>query len=273
MTTDVSTKNLQINVMNRSQYDSITPENNQLYFVEYDDTTTFVKSAGDTAPSNPSDGDQYLNTSNNKIYTYEDGSWGEGETPSTGTMYVDKTTNEIYVYDGSTLRQVGGSGQAANVDGVTTSLNQNDEIQAIGVINKNGNTPKYDWVGTKQQYDALQTYNDNWIYYIVDSSSSSGNMSLSNVYNRLNAAWAWIYNGTVVFTVPCPVAGFKTYSNAQTMTVSSTITSTSGDDTTITDSIATYTRDTADDTVFGNIPNDSKNQFLTVYDLLTAIKG
>lgn len=272
MTSNNTTTNLQINVMKKSQYNSITPEADELYFVEYDDSTEFVKSAGDTPPSPAQNGDRYLNTTTNLLYTYTNGAWDSGEIPSENTFYIESVNNEIYVYDGTQLQQVGGSGKAANVDNLTTSLNSENQIQAIGVMNKNGNTPKYDWVGTKEQYDALSSYNENWIYYIVDNSSSSGNMSLNNVYNRLNAAWAWERNGTVVFTVPSPVAGFKTYSDATNMVVSSTILNWDGE-TSITDSSGTYTRDTADDTIFGNIAPDSKNQFLTVYDLLTAIKG
>lgn len=273
MSTDKTTSNLQINVMRRSQYDAIdNPSDDQLYFVEYDDKVYFVKSAGEEPPENPSEGDQYLNTDDNLIYTYTNGSWGEGETPSEGTTYVESVNNEIYVYDGTELKQIGGSGKAANVDTVTTSLNIDNQIQTIGVIDKNSGNPKYDWMGTKQEYDALGTYNSNWIYYIVDDNSPTGNISLTNVFNRLNAAYAWINNGTVVYTVPSPVEGYKTYSDATNMTVSSTITA-YVEDVSITDGTGTYTRDTADDTVFGEISPDTKNQFLTVYDMLKAIKG
>ena len=97
-------------------------------------------------------------------------------------------------------------------------------------------------------------------------------MSLNNVLNRLNAAYAWSRNGSIVYTVPCPVEGFKTYANAENLTVSSTIQS-YVDGVSITDLNGTYTRDSANDTVFGDAAPDSKNQFLTVYDLIKAIKG
>ena len=272
MPSNVTTTNLQVNVLNRNQYKAITPSTSELYFVEDDDMTVFVKSVGTTPPETPSEGDKYLNTETKLIYTYKNGAWDEGIEPSTYSMYVGNENGDIYVYDGTNIRQIGGSGEAANVDNITTKLNSVNQIQAVGLINKNGGTPKFDWVGTKEQYDALESYNDNWIYYIVDSNSTSGNMSLNNVYNRLNAAWAWIRNGTVVYTVPSPVAGFKTYSNVENMTISSTIIDWNGE-TSITDSNGTYTRDAVNDTVFGSIAPDSKNQFLTVYDLLTAIKG
>jgi len=274
MTTDVTTTNLKVNVLSRNQYEAITPNTDELYFVEEDDLHRIVGSVSDTAPASPQDGDTYINSSTKLLYTYSsaDSSWGDGEPLSEGTLYVDGTNNDVYIWDGTNVRQVGGSGTAANVDGVTTSLNSNDEIQAIGVINKNGNTPKYDWVGTKAQYDALGSYNENWIYYIVDNDSPSGNMSLNNVLNRLNAAYAWTRNGNVVYTVPCPVEGFKTYANPQTLTVSSTIQS-YVEDVSITDLNGTYTRDSANDSVFVDAVPDSKNQFLTVYDLIKAIKG
>ena len=47
-----------------------------------------------------------------------------------------------------------GSGSAMNVDDITTTLNSNDEIQAIGVIEKNENSVKYDWVGTEEEWIA-----------------------------------------------------------------------------------------------------------------------
>ena len=272
MTTDATTTNLQINVMNKSQFEDITPADNQLYFVENDESHTFVKSVSDTAPENPSSGDKYVNTTTKKIYTFTDGSWGSGEDLSEDSIYVKSDDGTMFVYDGTNVSQIGGNGNALNVDNITNILDENNKIRVIGVIDKNSGNPKYDWIGTKQQYNNLQTYNDNWIYYITDSDSTSGNYSLNNVYNRLNAAYAWTRNGTVVYTVPSPVEGFKTYSNPETLVVSSTITGYDGE-TSITDANGTYTRDTTNDTVFGLVPPESKSQFLTVYDLLKAIKG
>ena len=143
MTTDVTTSNLKVNVLSRSQYDSITPNNDELYFIEEDDIHRIVGSVSDTAPSSPSDGDTYINTTTGLLYTYSsvDSSWGEGEALSQDSIYVDGLTNNMYIWDGTNVRQIGGSGTAANVDTVTTSLNSNDEIQAIGVIDKNSGNP------------------------------------------------------------------------------------------------------------------------------------
>ena len=60
---------------------------------------------------------------------------------------------------------------APSVDNVTTTLNSSDEIQAIGVIEKNTSSVKYDWVGTYAQWVAGRenhTILDSWICYITD---------------------------------------------------------------------------------------------------------
>ena len=65
----------------------------------------------------------------------------------------------------------GSSGSAMNVDNRTTSLNINDEVQAIGLIEKNKSNVKYDWVGTESEWIAARsagTIDDDWICYIVD---------------------------------------------------------------------------------------------------------
>ena len=42
---------------------------------------------------------------------------------------------------------------------------------------------------------------------------------------------------------------------------------------TITDGLYTYTRDSAADKIFAKVSPDSKNQLISVADLLNAIKG
>ena len=72
-----------------------------------------------------------------------------------------------------------GSGSAMNVDNITTQLNSNDEIQTIGVIEKNNSSPKYDWVGTYNEWilgRSTGTINDSWICYITDD---DGNVTSS----------------------------------------------------------------------------------------------
>lgn len=60
------------------------------------------------------------------------------------------------------------------VDEKTISKNDEDKIQSIGVMEKNKNTPSYDWVGTEKEYNALGTYNNDWTYFITDDYTEAG---------------------------------------------------------------------------------------------------
>ena len=97
MTTDVTTTNLKVNVLSRNQYEAITPNTDELYFVEEDDLHRIVGSVSDTAPASPQDGDTYINSTTKLLYTYSsvDSSWGDGEPLSEGTLYVDGTNNDV----------------------------------------------------------------------------------------------------------------------------------------------------------------------------------
>lgn len=56
-------------------------------------------------------------------------------------------------------------------DDITINKNTSDELQAIGVIDKNSGNAKYDWVGTYAQWEAGRSNNsipDSWICYITD---------------------------------------------------------------------------------------------------------
>lgn len=63
---------------------------------------------------------------------------------------------------------------AGNIDAVydtdeqTITINQNKKLEVIGTINKNTLTPKYDWMGTKAEYDALKEKNEDWLYFVTD---------------------------------------------------------------------------------------------------------
>lgn len=63
------------------------------------------------------------------------------------------------------------------VDEKTISKNDEDKIQSIGVMEKNKNTPSYDWVGTEKEYNALGTYNNDWTYFITDDYTEAGGES------------------------------------------------------------------------------------------------
>ena len=85
-------------------------------------------------------------------------------------MSIRKGNNIIAGSGGS------GSGSAMNVDNITTELNQNDEIQAIGVLEKNDGSVKYDWVGTESEWIAGRSngsIEDDWICYIIDDNVAS----------------------------------------------------------------------------------------------------
>ena len=62
------------------------------------------------------------------------------------------------------------------VDGNTVGVNSSNELQAIGIIEKNAGAVKYDWVGTLAQWQAGRsggTIPDTWFCYIIDDESTS----------------------------------------------------------------------------------------------------
>lgn len=195
MTTDVSTNKLKINVLTRAQYDSTEKNNDELYFVEESDSNTWLIAVTDVAPETATINDRYYNSNTKLIYTWNGTSWANSISPSIDDLYINKTDNSTYAWDGTNLIQIGSTGGITieDIDDETITLNSSYKIQASGVINKNDGSPKYDWVGTKQEYNLLEEIHNDWIYYITDDEYSSGNMSLSNVYNRLNRAYAWTY--------------------------------------------------------------------------------
>lgn len=65
---------------------------------------------------------------------------------------------------------------AVSVDGDTISYNSDNEIQAIGLIDKNSGNAVYDWVGTLDEYNTAKDAGlipDSWVCYITDDSLSS----------------------------------------------------------------------------------------------------
>lgn len=195
MTTDVSTNKLKINVLTRTQYDSAEKSNDELYFVEESETNTWLIAVTDVAPATANVNDRYYNPNTKLIYTWNGTAWTNAISPTPDDLYINKSDNSTYAWDGTDLVQIGSTGGITtdDIDDVTITLNSSDKIQAAGVINKNDGAAKYDWVGTKVEYDALEEIHNDWIYYITDDEYSSGNMSMSNVYNRLNRAYAWTY--------------------------------------------------------------------------------
>lgn len=95
-----------------------------------------------------------------------------------------KTINDQSILGSGNLEIQGGSG---DIDDITITTNSESKIQAEGLIEKNSGTAKYDWVGTLEEYEALETHNTNWIYYITDDNlSSTGLDELSVTKNSSN---------------------------------------------------------------------------------------
>lgn len=194
MTTDVSTNKLKINVLTRTQYDSAEKSNDELYFVEESETNTWLVAVTDVAPSTANVNDRYYNPNTKLIYTWNGSAWVNAISPTPDDLYIDKSDNSTYAWDGTDLVQIGSTGGITtdDIDNETITLNESSKLQANGLVNQNEGKV-YNWVGTKAEYDALEEIHDDWIYYITDDEYSSGNMSMSNVYNRLNRAYAWTY--------------------------------------------------------------------------------
>lgn len=95
---------------------------------------------------------------------------------------------------------------AGNIDAVyetdeqTITINQNEKLQVIGTINKNTLAPKYDWVGTKAEYDALENKNEDWLYFVTDDEKET--VTLANCVGQIIQAVctsSYIPNGCI----PC----------------------------------------------------------------------
>lgn len=94
-----------------------------------------------------------------------------GNSPSDVTVSSQKAIKEY----------VDSHGGSASADGITINTNSSDELQAIGLINKNpasgATNPKYDWVGTLQEHEtqSVATAHPDWICYITDDAITSSN--------------------------------------------------------------------------------------------------
>lgn len=268
MSTDVSTTNLQINVLSKKQYDGIIPSNEELYFVE-DERNVLLVTVSEVEPTTASNGDRYYSLITKKIYTYNNG-WVDETTPESDILYVSLSNLYSYVWDGSDLISIGGF---SGYDNRSITLNSDGKIQASATINQNNQELKFDWVGTREEYNALSEYHNNWVYYITDDEPSE-NMSLSNVLNRLNKAYAWnnIVGDveTIVFTVPLPEVGYEIYSDMN-MTHFGSVEDMN--ETSIKYNSVVYNRAEQFDDIFNGVSNDSKKQIVTMYDLITAFKG
>ena len=93
-----------------------------------------------------------------------------GNSPSDAVAVSQKAIKK-YVDDHS------GGGGSVSIDGITITKNASDELQAIGLINKNtaagATNPKYDWIGTLAEYTSqnIETLHPDWVCYITDDIS------------------------------------------------------------------------------------------------------
>lgn len=88
-------------------------------------------------------------------------------------------------------------------DGTTINKNSSNQLQAIGLINKNtangATNPKYDWVGTLQEYEDqnVATSHPEWICYITDDVQGGTSVYTKSQVNNLLSAKA---NSADVYT-------------------------------------------------------------------------
>lgn len=112
----------------------------------------------DALPSQTGQSGKYLTT--NGITA----SWGDT---------IETTEASLKTINGNSLIGTGDITitSAPNTDNVTINTNTSNELQAIGVIEKNTGAVKHDWVGTLAQWTAGRTAGtipDTWICYITD---------------------------------------------------------------------------------------------------------
>ena len=87
---------------------------------------------------------------------------------------------------------------SSNSDNISITHNSSDELQTIGVINQKDTTQSLKtWVGTKAEYDALETKNNDTIYNVTDDGNI--NQSLLEMIYPVGA----IYIGTMNI---CPLS-------------------------------------------------------------------
>lgn len=86
------------------------------------------------------------------------------------------------------------SAVASGVDGITITQNSNQELQAIGVMNKNSaptaTNPVYDWVGSQQEYvdQNVASLHPDWLCFITDDEF---NPNSTYIYDQGEAATTW----------------------------------------------------------------------------------
>ena len=80
-----------------------------------------------------------------------------------------KTINNISILGNGNIDIQGGGSEE---DNTTITKNSQNKIQAVAIIDSNTGNVDKTWIGTKQQYDAIQTKDTNTLYYITDDDIS-----------------------------------------------------------------------------------------------------
>lgn len=126
-----------------------------------DKATTYTKDETDAAVSSAITSKADVAYVNNQLSTKANAS-------DLGNLTDLETTNKSSAV--AAINELKNEGSiVSNIDGMTITRNENNAIQTIGVIDKNGEeTSVKTWTGTKEEYDALETKDASTLYYITD---------------------------------------------------------------------------------------------------------
>lgn len=126
-----------------------------------DKATTYTKDETDAAVSSAITSKADVAYVNNQLST-------KANVSDLGNLTDLETTNKSSAV--AAINELKNEGSiVSNIDGMTITRNENNAIQTIGVIDKNGEeTSVKTWTGTKAEYDALETKDASTLYYITD---------------------------------------------------------------------------------------------------------
>lgn len=85
---------------------------------------------------------------------------------------VYRPGENITISDDYVISATGGGG-GSEEDNITITKNSQNKIQTVAIIDSNTGSAEKTWIGTKQQYDAIQTKDSNTLYYITDDGAIS----------------------------------------------------------------------------------------------------
>ena len=97
----------------------------------------------DTQPASANNGDKWFRTTNNLIYTYNSG-WDNGIIPELDQFFTFE--GQLYYYDGSSI----------------------NEYATQTIVEQNQNAAVKIWVGTRQQYEQLTSFDSNTLYQVAE---------------------------------------------------------------------------------------------------------